>query len=289
MDLIRKNWQVDFVRDLLYILAAKLRHLKGMLRAWSRESFGNIFNMVMVVKWEVSQLEVCFDENPSDHHRIHLIELSAKLCNAQVNKDMFWHHKAKLQWLSNGDRNSKFFHAVVTKRRHKAVIHRIRSRSGEWLEAEVEIAKEVVSYFQELFSTNSGPLHSQVLDVIPKQLTDQDNADLEWFPTLEEVKDVIFFMDADNVAGSDRLVSNVWFSVIINKSPQRFFKSTRGICQGNSISPTLFIVGAEIPRGCPDIIHLAYTDDMMIFSSELKGSLQLIMRVLEAYCKVSGQ
>ena len=64
MDIIRQNWQVDFVGDPLYVLAAKLRHLKGVLQAWSRESFGNIFNMVMVVKQEVSQLEVCLMKIP---------------------------------------------------------------------------------------------------------------------------------------------------------------------------------------------------------------------------------
>ena len=85
------------------------------------------------------------------------------------------------------------------------------------------------------------------------------------------------------------LVANVWFLVIINGTPKGFFKCSRGLYQGDPISLALFILGAEVlsrslnallgdrgfapfkvPKGCPNISHLAYADDVMIFSSDLK-------------------
>nr|XP_009757417.1 PREDICTED: uncharacterized protein LOC104210257 [Nicotiana sylvestris] len=103
------------------------------------------------------------------------------------------------------------------------------------------------------------------------------------------------------------LVSNNWYSVLINGQPHGFFKSTRGIKQGDPLSPTLFILTAEalsrglnvlhnnlyfcgfgLPKWSPKINHLAYADDTVIFSSLDETSLQLITQVLSAYEAASG-
>ncbi|XP_070021920.1 uncharacterized protein [Nicotiana sylvestris] len=104
------------------------------------------------------------------------------------------------------------------------------------------------------------------------------------------------------------LVSNNWYSILINGQAHGFFKSSRGVKQGNPVSPTLFILAAEalsrglnalhtnlffcgfgMPKWCLKINYLAYAYDMIIFSSSDETSLMLIMPVLNAYEAASGQ
>ncbi|XP_027120639.2 uncharacterized protein [Coffea arabica] len=104
-----------------------------------------------------------------------------------------------------------------------------------------------------------------------------------------------------------RLVSNVWFSVLINGASVGFFKSTRGLRQGDPLSPGLFIIGTEVlsrslnklvehrgfkcfsvPRGSPKITHLSYADDVLVFLGASSSSLRCVMQTIENYEAVSG-
>ncbi|KAL3377123.1 hypothetical protein AABB24_003501 [Solanum stoloniferum] len=105
-----------------------------------------------------------------------------------------------------------------------------------------------------------------------------------------------------------RLLSNNWYSVIINGVRYGFFKSSRGLKQGDPLSPALFVIAAETfsralnylhfndkfigfsmhKRG-PQINHLSYADDLVLLTSGDKYSIKLIMKLLYKYQLASGQ
>nr|XP_009615408.1 uncharacterized protein LOC104108129 [Nicotiana tomentosiformis] len=104
------------------------------------------------------------------------------------------------------------------------------------------------------------------------------------------------------------LLSNNWYSVLVNGQSSGFFKSTRGVKQGDPLSTALFILSVEVlsrslnrlfedesfwgfgmPEWTEHLNHLAYADDTIIFTSAHQPSFMKIMTVLRSYEQISDQ
>nr|XP_027101056.1 uncharacterized protein LOC113720378 [Coffea arabica] len=103
-----------------------------------------------------------------------------------------------------------------------------------------------------------------------------------------------------------RLVSNNWFSVLVNGEPAGFFKSSRGVRQEDPVSPGLFVLVTEfLGRGLLHLLdcrpgrffvsagtqvpYLAFADDMLVFTRCSEECLSAVKVFLEGYQQVSGQ
>src|SRR4051812_40114707 len=104
-----------------------------------------------------------------------------------------------------------------------------------------------------------------------------------------------------------RLVSNVWYSVLVNGTSCGHFTSTRGLRQGDPLSHFLYIIASEVlSRGlntlqakypqtkfysspnCPSVSHLSYADDLIIFCNGSTPSLKKHMELLDKVHKFLG-
>lgn len=103
-------------------------------------------------------------------------------------------------------------------------------------------------------------------------------------------------------------ISRAWFSIIINRKPKGFFPSTKGIQQGDPLSPVLFIIMAEaFSRAIShqhllnkwkgvliyginiSITHSLFVDDTLLFGLSNVQEARSILYTLDLYLAMSGQ
>ncbi|MQL95705.1 hypothetical protein Taro_028372 [Colocasia esculenta] len=139
----------------LVTLHIKLKKLKSALKSWNADVFGNINDNLQAAYEEVSAAEVSFDSSPTIYNRESLNRANAHLKYAQRCEEMFWSQKACLQWLDDGDKNTKFFHAIVQSNRRRNYISRLKiDGSNNWCDDQAVLRDDAARYFESLLSSD---------------------------------------------------------------------------------------------------------------------------------------
>lgn len=129
---------------------------------------------------------------------------------------------------------------------------------------------------------------------------------LRWEFIEDAFKDAKFLLPFVNLIMA--CISSVSMQVMWNGKPTNMFWPSRGIRQGDLISPYLFVLCIErlahsikervesmewhplrITRYGPSISHLFFADDLIFFAQASREQMQLINRVLEDFCHASGE
>ena len=103
-------------------------------------------------------------------------------------------------------------------------------------------------------------------------------------------------------------VTTVSYSVLVNGEPKGMIHPTRGIKQGDPLSPFLFLLcteglnslinnaaangdikGYSLCRNGPRLTHLLFADDSLLFCRATIQECQKILDILDTYAKCSGQ
>lgn len=84
-----------------------------------------------------------------------LIARKEKELEKLINQEeIYWHQRAKRQWLSAGDANTTFFHRCTKARRARNAIQKLIDESGRQWTNEKDIEKCIIKYYNELFSSS---------------------------------------------------------------------------------------------------------------------------------------
>ena len=105
-----------------------------------------------------------------------------------------------------------------------------------------------------------------------------------------------------------KCITTVSYSILINGEAHGNISPTRGLRQGDPLSPYLFLLcteafsaliddasnrqklnGVSICRGCPSVTHLFFADDSLLFCKADRGEVSKLLEILELYEAASRQ
>ena len=173
LETVKKAWLNS---DGLEIME-KLKRVKIELKEWNSQVFGNIDQRIASLEGEIQKWDnIARRRLLSDDEIKSRASSQLDLWNWLKKQEIYWAQNSRIQWLKEGDRNSKFFHTFASLRRNKNNISSLEM-DGRKIENPEEIRAEAVNYFSKLFHDDS-PIRPVFQDLDFKSLNPSQAAEL---------------------------------------------------------------------------------------------------------------
>lgn len=121
--------------------------------------------------------------------------------------------QARIVWATYGDRNSKFFHAVITERKRRNKIQ-LRQDDGAVITSATEIGHKAVEFFTDLFMASPYYLEEDLFVNINPKISESNNYVFFTIPSNEEILDAIKYMNPSSSPGNDGFTSHFYSSCL---------------------------------------------------------------------------
>ena len=199
---IHEAWDKFSTADLIGNVLLKVSNYQTHLSEWNKKVFGNVQRTLEKKRRELEQAEHVAAWGGGCGR---LKELNAEIRRLTDMEDCMWNQRAKVDWLHDGDKNTKYFHCRSTERNKRNYISGLENEVGFWVEEESQIGGMLVQYFSNLF-TSSNPINLDlVLEGVLPVVNDEMNEGLNRPFEPNEVQGTLKQMEVGTAPGSDGL------------------------------------------------------------------------------------
>jgi hypothetical protein len=211
----------------MYKFQQRLKNFKQLLKLWNKTTFGNIFQRMQEIESRLEALQRTFISGTRTTDLMkEEEELRTKLEERKKQEEILWRQKSRVQWLKEGERNTKFFHKAMVHHRYINRITQLEDAQGNPIREHNQIVEELNTYYKELLTETNEDREEAIQKItrhIPSLVTQEKNEALMRPITQEEVDHAVKEMPSES-AWSRRLHHG-------------FLSSLLGSNQGRGVGP----------------------------------------------------
>ncbi|KAJ9536537.1 hypothetical protein OSB04_un000289 [Centaurea solstitialis] len=207
LDIVAQEWEFPVYGSFMHRLLCHLKRLKQPLRKL-RNLVGDVSLRVNKLRTELDAIHLAYDLDPSNPVLMEdLAHISLAYERARNDELLFLKQRAKVRWLHDGDKNSKFFHQVVKERRSRSLIRSVLDSQGRYVYDEA-VGDLFVDHFRS-FLGMCDPLVEPTIpnDFFRKSLTLSESLHMIRPIMDDEIKWAVFNIGNDKAPGSDGFTS----------------------------------------------------------------------------------
>lgn len=161
----------------------KIKRIRGAIVKWNKEQQRNSRDLIDRRK---KYLEEAMVRPQHDGELINQINQDLK--DAYRAEEEYWKQRSRILWLSLGDKNSGYFHAITKGRKAANNFTVIEDAEGVAHYKEEEITDNIVNYFTELFTSKEEEREHIVNAALAPVITVSMNEKLIRKPKQDEIK-----------------------------------------------------------------------------------------------------
>lgn len=136
----------------LMSIMRKLQRLKHELKVWDTQIFGNMDIKIRKLEKEFEEAMTMCDDNIEDEESVKALnKKELELIESIVNCNSLHKEKFRLAWIKDGERNSKFLHAMHKASINKALILELSMDDGRILRDQSTIRDALTDTFKQRF------------------------------------------------------------------------------------------------------------------------------------------
>jgi hypothetical protein len=183
--------------------------------------------------------------------RLEIRAVTDKMNELLYREEMMWLQRSRIDWLREGDRNTKFFHSKAVWRARKNKIKKLRDDSGAWQENSKIMGRMATDFFKNLFKADASLAYEPVLDLFDEKITPEMNEKLCEEFSDKEISDALFQIGPLKAPGPDGF-------------PARFFQRNWGVLKEEIIGAVKdFFQTGIMPKGVNEttIVLIPKVDD----------------------------
>ncbi|GJY92303.1 RNA-directed DNA polymerase, eukaryota, reverse transcriptase zinc-binding domain protein [Tanacetum coccineum] len=225
LEVVKKEWKCDCDGYSMYKLVKKMERMKALLNniAWKN---GNLFQNVKKLEEDLKMAQVEMEANPNCSTTKEKLSQVLHDYNTVIDdEEKLLAQKAKVKWLSEGDKNTKYFHNVIKRE---------------------NMAAQFVKHFEKFLGNNGEVDQIESPNDLFTNKISQDKAEFMVREiTNKEIKETIFDIRNDKAPGPDGFTATFfkrsWDMVgeDVCDAVKEFFKSNKLLGEVNATLITL--------------------------------------------------